>query len=81
MNIDSQLSLNTVHERLGLEAASDYEAQVMRDVLIGMYPGREFEGLTEAEWLAAYGEMNLQKETGWIGDTNVKGPGLDGGDQ
>ena len=81
MKIDQQLSLQAVHERLGMEAASDYEAQVMRDVLMAMYPGRDLKTLDEKEWLTAYGEMNKQKETGWIGDSAVKGPGLDGGDQ
>lgn len=68
MNIDEHLTTDAVLERLGRESATDYEADVMRAVLLEQHAGRDLEGLSEAEWLAAFGQMNLRKTTGWIKD-------------
>lgn len=65
---DDTLTVGAVLERLGREGASDYEAQVMRAVLLEQYPGRDLETLSEPEWLRSFGEMNLRKTTGWIRD-------------
>ena len=74
MTAPDLMDLTAVHERLGLENATDYEAQVMRDVLLRLYPGRALDSVNESEWLTAYGEMNLQKETGWLGETTATSP-------
>jgi hypothetical protein len=74
MRIDEHLSTDAVLERLGRHGASDYEAEVMRAVLLEQYPGRDLETLSEQEWLTAFGQMNLRKTTGWLKDEadNVK---------
>ncbi|GHF33758.1 hypothetical protein HNQ07_000226 [Deinococcus metalli] len=74
MNIDEHLSTGAVLERLGAQSASDYEAAVMRDVLLERFSGRDLDGLSEPEWLSAFGEMNRRKTTGWLKDEadNVK---------
>lgn len=68
MDIDEQLTTDAILERLGRESASDYEASVMRTVLLEQYAGRDMDALSEPEWLRAFGEMNLRKTTGWIRD-------------
>ncbi|WP_309570565.1 hypothetical protein [Deinococcus sp.] len=76
MNIDEHLTTHAILERLGRESASDYEASVMRAVLLEQYAGRDMDSLSEPEWLRAFGEMNLRKTTGWIKDEpdDVKQP-------
>ncbi|THF88063.1 hypothetical protein E7T09_02265 [Deinococcus sp. KSM4-11] len=68
MTIDEHLTTDAVLERLGRQSASDYEADVMRAVLLEQYAGRDLNTLSETEWLRAFGEMNLRKTTGWIRD-------------
>lgn len=64
MKISATMSLDAVLEKLGPQNATDYEATVMRDVLVRNFDGQELESLSEAEWLRAYGEMNAEKTTG-----------------
>lgn len=70
MKIDPTMSLDAILDKLGAQGASDYEASVMRDVLVRHFSGQELESLSEAEWLQAYGEMNAEKTTGSHTTTN-----------
>lgn len=60
-----------VHEKLGLEAYSDHEVDVMLSVLDELYAGRELSDLSESEWLKAYGLMHARKKTGWMDDATL----------
>lgn len=60
-----------VHEKLGAEAYSDHEVDVMLSVLNELYENRQLEGLTESEWLRAYGLMHQRKKTGWMDDATM----------
>lgn len=71
VKIDAGLDLAAVHARLGVEAYSDHEVGVMCDVLRELYPERELEGLSEREWLVAYGLMHQRKKTGWMDDATL----------
>lgn len=62
---------HAVHEKLGAEAYSDHEVDVMLTVLDELYAGRELTELTESEWLRAYGLMHQRKKTGWMDDTKL----------
>lgn len=67
-----------VHDRLGVEAYSDHEVDVMLEVLQELYPERTLTGLSESEWLKAYGLMHARKKTGWMDDATLAekaGPG------
>lgn len=58
------MPLDPVLQKLGALNATDYEAQVMREVLARSFAGRDLDSLSETEWLGAYGEMNALKTTG-----------------
>lgn len=60
-----------VHEKLGVEAYSDHEVDVMLDVLRELYPQKALPDLTEGEWLQAYGLMHQRKKTGWMDDATI----------
>lgn len=60
-----------VHERLGREAYSDHEVDVMLQVLRELYAGRSCAELSETEWLRAYGLMHQRKKTGWMDDETL----------
>lgn len=64
MKISATMSLDILLEKLGREGTSDYEASVMRDVLVRQYDGQELDSLSEQEWLRAFGQMNAEKTTG-----------------
>lgn len=63
-----------VHQRLGSEATSDHELEVMLTVLASEYPQRTLESLSEQEWLRAYGQMQARKQTGWMTEPTVGAP-------
>ena len=60
-----------VHEKLGVEAYSDHEVDVMLGVLSELYPEKSLVDLTESEWLKAYGLMHKRKKTGWMDDATI----------
>lgn len=64
MKISADMPVDAVLNKLGALNATDYEAQVMREVLAREFAGRDLESLSEPEWLRAYGEMNALKTTG-----------------
>lgn len=62
---------NAVHQKLGVEAYSDHEVDVMLEVLNEQHPDRPLEELSESEWLKAYGLMHQRKKTGWMDDKTL----------
>lgn len=70
-SMTNPIDRQAVHEKLGVEAYSDHEVDVMLSVLNELYPQQPLADLSESEWLRAYGLMHQRKKTGWMDDATT----------